>query len=152
MESLTLSVDTASKDTLLNFPLPLVVVGLDGNIVWYNSQSRNVFGDTKLYDKNIGELVGGLKVEELVGKERISHTAQINYRHFRVLGNVMKTEASSHMGEFILLLYFVDITEQVQLREKLEGARTVAGLVVIDNYVDLMQSVDDASKPLKWLK
>ncbi len=148
IESLTLSVESASKDTLLNFPLPLLVVGLDGNIIWYNSQSRNVFGDTKLYDRNIAELLGGMKPDELIGNERISHTAEINYRHFRVLGNVMKTEARSELGEFILLLYFVDTTEQVQLKEKLEGARTVAGLVVIDNYEDLMQSVDDASKPL----
>lgn len=40
IENLNFNIDTASKDTLLNFPMPLVVIELDGTIIWYNSSFK----------------------------------------------------------------------------------------------------------------
>jgi len=37
IENLNFNIDAATKDTLLNFPMPLVVTELNGSIVWYNS-------------------------------------------------------------------------------------------------------------------
>lgn len=143
IENLTLNIESASKDTLLNFPLPLVVVEVNGTIVWYNSLSRNVFGDDKLFERNIDTLVEGFKPQELVQeKESISRNVYINYRNYRILGNFVKTEESSDMGNYILLLYFIDITEQVRLKIKYEDELSVVGIITIDNYEDLLQSID----------
>lgn len=148
IENLTFRIESASKDTLLNFPLPLVVVELDGTIVWYNSLSRNIFGDEKLFEKNIESLVKGLKPSELVHEAGpISRNVEINYRHYRVLGNFVKTAETSEMGSYILLLYFIDSTELVKLKEKYDDERIVVGVVVIDNYDELMQSVEDPWPP-----
>ena len=38
MEDLTFNVDSASRDTLLTFPMPLVVVELDCSVIWYNQK------------------------------------------------------------------------------------------------------------------
>lgn len=147
IETLTLNVESASKDTVLNFPLPLIVVELDGTIVWYNSLSKGVFGDSKLFEKNIDSLVKGLNPNELVSEKIISRTAQINFRHYRVIGNFMKTAAAVEKTDYVLLLYFIDISEQVKLKEKYDNEKMVAGLVVIDNYEELMQSVEDTMRP-----
>jgi c-di-AMP phosphodiesterase-like protein len=148
IENLTLNIESASKDTLLNFPLPLIVVELDGTVVWYNSLSRSVFGDEKLFEKNIESLVKGLKPAELVYENStISRNVEINYRHYRVLGNFVKTAETSEMGSYILLLYFIDNTELVKLKEKYDNERITVGIVMIDNYDELMQSLDDPGPP-----
>lgn len=147
IETLTLNVESASKDTVLNFPLPLVVVELDGTIIWYNSLSKNVFGDSKLFDKSIDSIVKGLNPNELLNEKIISRTVEINFRHYRVIGNFMKAATGGDKAGYVLLLYFIDISEQVKLKEKYDNEKMVAGLVVIDNYEDLMQSVEDTLRP-----
>lgn len=148
IENLTFNISSASKDTLLNFPLPLVVVELDGTIVWYNSASRTVFGDEKLFDKKIDNLVKGLNPQEIVKEsEKISLNAEINYRNYRVMGNFVKTDESSDMGAYLLVLYFIDNTELKRIQDKYKNEKTQTGIIVIDNYDDLMQSVDDAVQP-----
>jgi len=51
IENLNFNIDTASKDTLLNFPMPLVVVELDGTIIWYNSSFKRLFDGEELLEK-----------------------------------------------------------------------------------------------------
>jgi len=40
-------------------------------------------------------------------------------------------------------MYFVDNTELVELRKKYENERATVGIIIIDNYDDLMQSLED---------
>ena len=47
----------------------------------------------------------------------------------------------------ILILYFIDTTELVTLKQTYTEERIVAGICVIDNYDDLMQSMEDPLKP-----
>jgi len=61
IEDLTFHLDTATKDTLLNFPLPFVVLELDGTIIWYNPPFRDIFGDKDLLEKNITSLASELE-------------------------------------------------------------------------------------------
>ncbi len=144
IENLTFNIESASKDTMLNFPLPLIVVELNGTVVWYNSQSRIVFGDEKLFDKKIDTIIEEFKPDDLFDEEdNISRIVDINYRHYRMLGNFVKTAESSGMGSYILLLYFIDISEQVRLKKKYDDERVAAGVIVIDNYEELMASVEN---------
>src|SRR5512137_1233288 len=34
IENLTLNIDSATKETLLNFPMPLAVLEMDGSVTW----------------------------------------------------------------------------------------------------------------------
>ena len=52
IENLTFNIDTATKDTLLNFPMPLVLVELDGTIIWYNSSFKKIFDGEELIGKD----------------------------------------------------------------------------------------------------
>ena len=44
------------------------------------------------------------------------------------------------------LLYFLDITEQAVMERLYEEERTVIALIFLDNYDDLTQGMDDATK------
>lgn len=148
IENLTLNIDTATKDTLLNFPMPLVVLELDGTIIWYNSSFRKMFDGEDLLERTISTFVDGIHPGDLVNeKMNISKQVAINNRYYRVLGNFVEIEEKSDTDSFILLLYFIDNTEQVEIKKRYNDEKTSIGIIVIDNYEDLMQSMDDANRP-----
>ena len=45
IHDLTINVDTAAKNTLINSPFPLVILETDGNIIWKSSNFNKEFED-----------------------------------------------------------------------------------------------------------
>ena len=43
IQDLTISVDSAAKSTLINSPIPLVIIETNGNILWRSSKFNNEF-------------------------------------------------------------------------------------------------------------
>jgi len=144
IENLTFNINTASKDTLLNFPMPLVLIELDGTIIWYNSSFKKIFDGEKLLEKTIHSFIKELNPDELSnGNVNFSKDIVINGRNYCVLGNFVKVDSKINEDGFIILMYFVDNTELVELRKKYENERATVGIIIIDNYDDLMQSLED---------
>ena len=148
IENLTLNIDRATKDTLLNFPMPLVVLEIDGTIIWYNSSSKEIFGGVELLEKTIHSFVKELDPNN-IGKEQNNFSKEIviNNRNYNVLGNFVKVDRKIDEDGFILLLYFIDNTELVNMKKRYNEEKVTIGLIVIDNYDDLLQSTDDAKRP-----
>lgn len=148
IENLTFNIDTATKDTLLNFPMPLVLVELDGTIIWYNSSFRRIFDGEDLLEKTISSFVDELHPDNLVCQvTNIAREIQINNKHYMVLGNFAKVDEKSDAGSYILMLYLLDNTELVETKKKYNDEKVAVGVIVIDNYDDLMQSMEDANRP-----
>lgn len=149
IENLTFNMDAASKDTLLNFPMPLVVVELDGTIIWYNSNFRVLFKGEQLLENTISSFVADLHPDNLVNENsNLSKEIDINGRHYLVLGNFVKTGDKPEMEKYILMLYLIDNTELVETRGRYNEEKMAVGIAVIDNYDDLMQSMPDSNRPL----
>ncbi|NMB33169.1 MAG: phosphoesterase [Clostridium sp.] len=145
IENLTFNIDTASKDTLLNFPMPLVVIELDGTIIWYNSSFKGLFDGEELLEKMIHTFIKDLKPKNLSQNREMSFTREvaINDRNYHILGNLAKVDNKINEGGFIIMMYLIDNTELVEIKKKYEEERTTVGIIVIDNYDDLMQSIED---------
>ena len=62
LDELTLNVDSVAKETLINSPLPLIIVETDGNIVWRSSKFVSEFAniDIKNY---IEDLIKEIKLD-----------------------------------------------------------------------------------------
>jgi cyclic-di-AMP phosphodiesterase len=148
IENLTFNIDSATKDTLLNFPMPLVVVELDATVVWYNSSFKSLFGGEELLDRKLDSVVQDFHPGEFIeGNESICKQVSINGREYNILGSFVKIQARQDSAEYILLLYFIDNTELVNLKKKYDNERVVAGIIIIDNYDDLMQNMDEDKRP-----
>lgn len=147
IENLTFNIDSAAKDTLLNFPMPLVVLELDGTIIWYNSSFRKIFDGEALLEKTIHSFIEELSPESLTsGISNISREIVVNSKHYSVLGNFVKIDKKADNKSYILMLYFIDNSELVELRKKYENEKVTVGMIVIDNYDDLMQSMADSNR------
>ena len=148
IENLTFNIDTATKDTLLNFPMPLVVIELDGTIIWYNSSFRSIFEGEDLLERAISSLVEDLHPDNLVGGvSNISKEVQINNRHYNVLGNFVKVDDKVDADGYILMLYLIDNTELRDIKKRYDDEKPAVGLVIIDNYDEVMQSMEDPNRP-----
>ncbi len=149
IENLTLNIDSATKDTLLNFPMPLALIQLDGTIIWYNSSLRKIFDGKDLLEKTIGSFVKGMDFESIM--EDVSKTTKettINGRQYSVLKNLVKVDEKTSVNEYIMLLYFIDNTELTEIKKKYEDEKVSIAIIIIDNYDELMQSTEDSSRPL----
>lgn len=148
IENLTFNIDTATKDTLLNFPMPLVVIELDGTIIWYNSNFRKIFDGQHLLDRAIGAFIEELDPGSIIDSSgKVTKDVQINDKNFTVLGNYIKIDGKIERDEYILMLYLIDNTDYAQLKSKYENEKACVGVIIIDNYDDLMYSMDDSVRP-----
>jgi len=145
IENFIFNIDSATKDTLLNFPMPLVVLELDGTIIWYNSSLKNIFIKEEHLNKTISSFVKDMNAGEIIrGKATISEQVVINDRHYNIVGNFIKIEVKHNVTEYILVFYFIDNTDLIEIRNRYANERIVTGIIVMDNYDDLMQSMDES--------
>jgi len=153
IENLNINIDTATRDTLLNFPMPLIITELDGSIIWYNSSFRNISEETAELEDTVRNLVSEIRSGELLPENIKKNTAgitrkiNINGRHYNVLCNIVRRDQNQDTDSCMLILYFIDITELVELKKTYTDEKIIAGIFVIDNYDDLMQSMEDPMKP-----
>ncbi len=150
---LDFSLSSASKNTLQSFPVPILVIGSKRSIIWYNSIFRDTFGIERLSGKSIQEFAESLKMENLIseasGSEHKNYTGEFVFagRHYNIHGNYIKKDAKPRLNEKMLLLCFLDNTELSELKLKYDDEKTIVATIMIDNYDDLMQSMEDAMRP-----
>ena len=146
VNSLTLNVDTATANTLVNFPLPVVALQLNGIIAWYNDQFSNMLGGQEVFEASINEFVPELDLDNFHKDDsRVSCDIEHNGRYYHVFGNIAKIGEST--SEYLLVLYWDDRTSYEIIKEKYYKEKFVSAIVVIDNYEDLMQDTPAADKP-----
>ena len=151
IEDLSLNLDNATKGTMRYFPLPLVVIRLDGSIVWYNQDFKALVNQKKLFDKNISELIDSVSSKELL-ENRVKYNFEINdvqieEKTFDLLGTIVKTDSKTDLNDYIIIIYFLEKTELVDLQHRYLAEQSAVGIVIFDNYDDLMQTIEDSAKP-----
>lgn len=148
IETLTFNIDCATKDTLLNFPMPLVLAEIDGTTIWYNSSFKGIFENDDFLQKTVSNLITEIEPEMTRGDSiNILKEVTINNHYYSVMGNLVKIDDNNNEESVIVMLYFIDNTELVNERQKFEDNKNTVALVVIDNYDDLMQSLEDSKRP-----
>lgn len=146
VNTLSLGVDNAAKDTLVNFPLPVVVLQLDGIIAWYNDLFSNMLGNQELFEMSINEFVPELDLDNFHKDDsKVSCDVEHNGRYYHVFGNIARIGETA--SEYLIVLYWDDRTSYEIIKEKYYKEKFVSAIIVIDNYDDLMQDTPAADKP-----
>lgn len=147
IETLKFDIDSVTKDTLLRFPLPLLVAELTGEIIWYNSLFANMIEDNKNTESVKETLQNLLLTSQIEPDKNISMKISINGRHYWVIGNYVNLGKDGGKPLYIAMLYFLDQTEYINIEERFNETRPVVSIITIDNYEELMQNAEDALKP-----
>ena len=142
IESVTYDTETAKDNTLMNFPLPIVVFRVeDSSVVWGNDMFFDICGvDSKRSDRSVAELVPEFSGKWLMeGKSQCPSILDIDGRKYQVYGNIVSSsEAGSH--SFMGITYWLDITDYDNVCRELDASRPVAAIMVIDNFEELMKN------------
>ena len=149
IDSVTGSVDTASKSTLINSPLPTLVFRPDtGEIIWSNESFLQLAGVREhLFEMRLSEAVPDFQVQWLLaGKQESPERVMLNSHRFRVYGSLVRSRSRGGMQSMVATTYWVETTEADHLKEIYEASRPVAAILMLDNYEDLMKACEDTQR------
>ena len=154
LQDLTLSADTAAKSSLINSPFPLIIMESNGNIIWRSSKFISEFEgfDINQYLTNLIEDIRSdiEETEKDASKEKqISKHIELNDKNYEVLGKFVHSKKydKRHNDKYMMMLYFIDETEMVKLKEEYKDSKSCVTIIMIDNYEETMQQLESEEKP-----
>ena len=145
IEHLTFSVDKAAKGTLINSPFPLIILETNGNVILKNEKFSKEFIniDINNYLENIlKELKQEIENGELEENRNICKEVLIGNKTYKLLGEYIELKNKQQM----ITLYFVDNTKLVKTEEKYINSQNCIGIMMIDNYEELIQRIENEDK------
>ena len=149
IDNVTGSVDTASKSTLINSPLPIMVFRPDtGEVIWSNENFLQLAGVREhLFEMKVEDAVPDFPVQWLLeGKQECPDRVVMNSRRFRVYGSLVRAKGRGAEQNLVATTYWVDTTEADDLRERYTATRPVLAILMVDNYEDLMKACADTAR------
>ncbi len=154
LQDLTLSVDTAAKSSLINSPFPLIIMESNGNVIWRSAKFISEFEgfDINQYLTNlIDDIQLDIKETEKddTKEKEISKHVELNNKNYEVLGKFVHSRKydKKHDDKYMMMLYFIDETEIVKLKEEYKDSKSCVTIIMIDNYEETMQQLESEEKP-----
>ena len=151
LQDLTLTVDSAAKSSLINAPFPLIIIETDGNVVWRSSKFITEFANIDI-NNYISDLIIDIKngIEENKNQKikSIVKNLEIGKKKYKVQCEFAKTKRSERkkVAEYMVIIYFIDETEKYELKKENEDKKTCVGIIMVDNYEEVMQRVNTEQK------
>ena len=145
---LTFSVDSAAKNTLINSPFPLIILETTGNVIWRSATFNKEFANVGI-NAYIDELAKEINLEIQNNNNKIDREVEIGDKIYHVICDLVKMRKKERRKEFkyMVTLYFIDITGKVDLINKYNNAKTCMGIVMLDNYEEIIQRISEERKP-----
>lgn len=155
LQDLTLTVDTAAKTSLINSPFPLIILETDGNIIWKSTKFTTEFANVDI-NTYLNDIIEDLKeqIEQKNGIEKnkdIVKQIKIGKKYYKIMGRYVnfrnKSKEKRTKKEYMIILYFIDVTENIKLQKEYTDSKSCVGIIMVDNYEENMQRLDASEKP-----
>lgn len=150
IESVTSNVDSATKDTMLNAPLPMSIFRPEtGEIVWCNEGFQDISGrKEQLFDSRMGDVVPKFHARWLLEcKHEAPELVSLQGRKYRVYGNLTQQAAENgHDQGLLATTYWVDVTDSEEAVRRYRASRPNVAIIMMDNYDDLTKGLTDVTR------
>lgn len=133
ISTLSYRLKKVGEEALMEMPIGIMLFNDQYYIEWANPFLSSCFNESTLVGRSLYDTCEA--VIPLIKQEVDSETITLNERKFKV---VIKRDER--------LLYFFDVTEQIQIEKQYENERTVLAYVFLDNYDDVTQGLDDQTR------
>ena len=143
IESITSDVNSVSKSNLINSPIPLVLMKTDGHIIWRSRTFTEEFQNVNM-NNYLTPIVKEIKLD-LEKDEKLKEVTKqitIGNKIYKLRGGVSRSKKRDKrkQSEYIITLYFIDDTKYNELFDIYNNSKTCIGMIMIDNYDDIMQT------------
>ena len=146
---LTINVDSAAKNTLINSPFPIIILETDGNVIWRSSKFNKEFANVGI-NSYIDDIAKEIKMDiENQDTTQIDKQISIEDKIYHVIGNFVKIKQKNtkKASKYMTILYFVDVTEKQEILKKYEQSKLCVGIIMVDNYEEVIQRVQPEETP-----
>lgn len=134
IETLSHRVKKVGEEALLELPIGILLTNDEQEVEWANSFATNIFQKETLIGQSILNLSEALQA--IVQSDKSEETMiEIARSSYKVLFN--KEEK---------LIYLFDVTERVVIENLYEADKTVLGIILVDNYDELSQGMNDQTR------
>lgn len=144
IQQLEFCLNDNSRGSLLNYPGPLVITDMAGEINWYNDWFGETVGQGDLFGRFIQDYIPDIQISKFIEDEeqtKINLTIGDNY--YEVWGNIAGGKAGSDRR--LVVIYFVDKTKEVRMEQLREDERMIEAIVSIDNYDEVLKETPDSN-------
>lgn len=149
IEEFSSQLDLATKSTLLKLPFPLMIVGDKSNIVWYNQNAALMMEGENLLGRNIGELIRNFNIKQVLNeKKTFFENINLKNKYYHIYASIVNTSESKAKEDNIIILYFYDMTEYVNLKNSIADEKATVMLIEVDNLDDVVKTADEDKRPL----
>ncbi len=126
------------------FPMALVRMG-DHAVIWANERFRSMTGLQDHYlEYPLEKVLPSCELDWLgADKTEAPYDLSLGDRRYRIHGNLIRPEQPD--GDVLAALYFSDLTELYLVRDEYIRSRPVVGLILVDNYEELIKNMSEAA-------
>ncbi|MEC1178457.1 DHH family phosphoesterase [Metasolibacillus meyeri] len=136
IEKLSFRMKKVGEEAFLELPIGIILINNDYHIEWANPFMLNILDTESLIGEELFTISEDL-FSVMHPEEKRELTVTIGERKYR-----------TYYKETEKLLYFFDVTEQVEIETQYFADRTVLAVLFIDNYDELTQAMDDQTRSL----
>lgn len=154
IQDITVNVDSTIKTSLVNSPFPLIIMETDGTVIWKSSKFVSEFANTDINNviKTLAKEIKLDILENTLNKENVKSSSikkeiEIGKNTYQILGEYIKSKKKKQ-SEYMMTLYFVNNTEYLQTLKDLRDEESCMGLIMIDNYDEMVDFLPDDKKAL----
>jgi c-di-AMP phosphodiesterase-like protein len=130
ISTLSHRVKKVGQEALMEMPIGIILYDGQYKIEWKNSYMTTCMGEESFVGRSLNHVSEEL-VPLIQGQER-EEVIKLNKRKFRV-----------HLKREERLLYFFDVTEQIEVERRYDEEQTVLSVIFLDNYDEITQGMDD---------
>lgn len=146
IQELSFSVDTIAKNTLINSPFPLVIVDTEGKVSWKSVSYINEFGNTDInvtLEETIKKLNSEAENSENKKETIIYKQIEVGKKNYQLIIEVIDAKSRNRRkkNDNMYVIYIVENTELLESIKKAKDAKVCTGMIMIDSYDELIQSM-----------
>lgn len=149
IEDFSSQLDIATRSTLIKLPFPLIIVGENGNIVWYNQNASAMLEGENVLSTNITNLISDFNIKQVLNEKKSQFkNVSLKNKYYDIYTSIVDTSENKGKKESIVLLYFYDVTEQANIQKDIDANKASVMLIEVDNLDDVVKSTEEDKRPL----
>ncbi len=147
------------RQVLDEMSIPYALIDDDGKLFWMNRQMTVLTGKDPHYAKSITSIFSEITKEMLKQTREDVFSTEIYFNEHFFLATLRRMDflnekpersiiSLAEQSNQLIAFFLEDITELKQAKSENEKQRLVAGLIYIDNYEEVLESVESVSRSL----
>lgn len=147
LENISTNLDAAGRNTLSKIPVPLIIVDSKGNVLWGNGLFLE--GVCKnIYEKNINNIISEFNSQRIYDKSLTKfEKVKIEEGVYNVLTSVIDINTDRDDMNYIIVLYFFDITAFYNIEKEYNEKKPSIMLIEVDSYDEVIKSTEETNRP-----